>query len=78
MNYSSQYQAITIGLTRTELYTEEHNRLATVAKALATRTAITFELPNGMLAPSHYPVTEVGQASKNFIDYGSTVRGEQV
>tara|TARA_Y100000782_G_C10187774_1_gene267858 strand:+ start:759 stop:1214 length:456 start_codon:yes stop_codon:yes gene_type:complete len=39
---------------------------------------ITFSLPNGLIVPPHFHVTEVGLINKHFIDCGGTVRKEAV
>ncbi len=39
--------------------------------------AITIQLPDGGLVPSHFHVTEVGLVKKDFIDCGGTRRSSQ-
>lgn len=47
-------------------------------KAIASQVAeIKFQLPNGSLIPNHFHITEVGIATKNFIDCGGKVREEK-
>ena len=36
-----------------------------------------FLLPNGQTVPAHFHITEVGQATKKFIDCGGTIRNEK-
>ncbi|MGB3546244.1 MAG: DUF6428 family protein [Saprospiraceae bacterium] len=38
---------------------------------------LTIRLPGGELVPSHFHVTEVGAATKHFIDCGGTIRSEK-
>lgn len=45
--------------------------------ALATKSKLTFQLPNGETVPSHFHVTEVGKIQKTFIDCGGTKRVEE-
>lgn len=47
-----------------------------VKKALQETKRLEFRLPNGTIVPEHFHVTEVGIASKTFIDCGGTVRVE--
>lgn len=53
-------------------------KLSEVKLALQKLETIGFELPNGVLVPNHFHVTEVGKITKNFIDCGGTVRNEEV
>lgn len=41
-------------------------------------THFTIQLPNGMLVPSHFHITEMGLLTKNFIDCGNTIHEEKV
>lgn len=52
-------------------------KLSDFKNKLAGMEQITFRLPNGMLVPSHFHVTEVGSVSKHFIDCGGTLRDEK-
>lgn len=45
--------------------------------ALATKSKLLFQLPNGEIVPSHFHVTEVGKIQKTFIDCGGTKRVEE-
>lgn len=53
-------------------------KLSEIKKQLKNLSVIGFKLPNGMLVPSHFHVTEVGKVSKHFIDCGGTIRKEEV
>ena len=53
-------------------------KLSEIKKHLNTLKTIAFQLPNGVLVPNHFHVTEVGKVTKNFIDCGGTVRKEEV
>ena len=53
-------------------------KLSEIKRHLNDLEKIAFKLPDGTLVPEHFHVTEVGQATKNFIDCGGTVRKEEV
>ena len=53
-------------------------KLSEIKKELNELTTIAFQLPNGELVPNHFHVTEVGKATKHFIDCGGTVRNEEI
>jgi hypothetical protein len=53
-------------------------KLSDVKNVLQNLNEVTFKLPNGVLVPAHFHVTEVGVITKQFIDCGGTVRNEQV
>lgn len=53
-------------------------KLSEIKNYLSQLETIAFQLPNGTYVPSHFHVTEVGKASKHFIDCGGTVRNEEV
>lgn len=38
----------------------------------------TIQLPNGVIIPEHFHITEMGLLTKNFIDCGNTIREEKV
>jgi hypothetical protein len=44
------------------------------ALAAAPEAALHVRLPDGVLVPAHFHVTEVGRVRKDFIDCGGTVR----
>ena len=52
--------------------------LSAIKSELKKLTTITFQLPNGELVDPHFHVTEVGKATKHFIDCGGTIRYEEV
>ena len=51
-------------------------KISEVKKALETRDAVNFKLPDGSTLPAHFHVTEVGLVAKHFIDCGGTERSE--
>lgn len=53
-------------------------KLSQVKRHLTTLHGVNFELPNGILVPEHFHVTEVGVISKHFIDCGGNVRTEKM
>tara|TARA_R110000787_G_scaffold29800_1_gene80601 strand:- start:7448 stop:7888 length:441 start_codon:yes stop_codon:yes gene_type:complete len=53
-------------------------KLSEIKKHLESLKTIAFQLPNGLLVPNHFHVTEVGKITKNFIDCGGTIRKEEV
>jgi hypothetical protein len=53
-------------------------RISEMKQALASLTAVNFQLPDGTSLPSHFHVTEVGLVSKHFIDCGGVERHETV
>ncbi len=44
---------------------------------LATVTSVNFKLPNGAYVAEHFHITEVGAATKHFVDCGGTERMEK-
>jgi len=50
--------------------------IAELKAALPTLDAVNFRLPDGSYLPVHFHVTEVGLATKHFIDCGGTERRE--
>mgnify|MGYP000595240538 CR=1 FL=1 len=53
-------------------------KLSEIKKALQKLETIAFQLPDGILVPNHFHVTEVGKVTKHFIDCGGTLRNEVV
>ena len=53
-------------------------KLEQIKKYLSTAETVNFELQNGTTVPEHFHVTEVGVATKIFIDCGGTIRNEKV
>lgn len=53
-------------------------KLSEIKNHLQQLETIAFELPNGVLVPAHFHVTEVGKVTKHFIDCGGTERKESV
>lgn len=53
-------------------------KLSEIKTILNTSTSVNFQLPNGILVPEHFHVTEVGMVHKHFIDCGGKVRNEKV
>lgn len=51
-------------------------KLSEVKQALQHISELKFVLPDGSTVPSHFHITEVGQALKHYIDCGGTVRNE--
>jgi hypothetical protein len=51
--------------------------LSEFKKQLSSVSDLNFVLPSGTIVPKHFHVTEVGQATKHFIDCGGTVRNEK-
>ena len=49
-------------------------KLEQIKKYLSTVETVNFELQNGTTVPEHFHVTEVGVATKIFIDCGGTIR----
>jgi len=52
-------------------------KLSEFTQHLSGLKEIAFQLPNGILVPEHFHVTEVGKISKQFIDCGGTLRDEE-
>ncbi len=52
-------------------------KLAEVKSILSNAETVDFKLENGASVPEHFHVTEVGLATKHFIDCGGTVRNEK-
>ena len=53
-------------------------KLIDVKQALSHLTAVNFKLPDGLVVPQHFHVTEVGLVTKHFIDCGGVERKETV
>jgi hypothetical protein len=53
-------------------------KLSEIKKHLATAEAVNFKLPSGAFVPEHFHVTEVGLATKHFIDCGGVERIEKM
>ncbi|MEM8523797.1 MAG: DUF6428 family protein [Bacteroidota bacterium] len=53
-------------------------KLSSLKAALIGLEDLDFLLPNGEKIPSHFHITEVGQAIKHFVDCGGTVREERL
>jgi hypothetical protein len=53
-------------------------KLSELKNSLAGVQEISFWLPDGLMVPAHFHVTEVGQVTKHFIDCGGTVRHEKL
>ncbi len=53
-------------------------KLSEIKNHLATAEAVKFKLPTGAFVPEHFHVTEVGLATKHFIDCGGAERIEKV
>ncbi len=53
-------------------------KLSTFQQHLEQLEKIAFQLPNGILVPSHFHVTEIGKINKDFIDCGGVIRSEEV
>ncbi len=53
-------------------------KISEMKEALNGLAAVRFRLPDGMLLPVHFHVTEVGLVTKHFIDCGGVERHEQV
>ena len=51
-------------------------KLSAIKTQLEGLPQVNFILPNGSQVPAHFHVTEVGQASKKYIDCGGTIREE--
>jgi hypothetical protein len=51
-------------------------KLSVFKTALAQVEDIRFQLPNGQFVPDHFHITEVGQATRTFMDCGGTTRSE--
>ena len=51
-------------------------KLSAIKTQLEGLPQVNFILPNGSQVPAHFHVTEVGQASKKYIDCGGTLREE--
>ena len=51
-------------------------KLSTIKMHLEGLPQVNFILPNGSQVPAHFHVTEVGQATKKYIDCGGTIREE--
>ena len=51
-------------------------KLSEIKTLLSTVQTVNFQLPDGTFVPEHFHVTEVGLATKNFIDCGGTIRQE--
>jgi len=52
-------------------------KLSDFKKQLEITQELNFILPDGIVVPQHFHVTEVGQITKHFIDCGGTVRNEK-
>ena len=52
-------------------------KLSQVKALLPTLDNVAFRLENGTFVPGHFHVTEVGMATKHFIDCGGTIRTEK-
>ncbi len=53
-------------------------KLSEVKQSLTQLERICFKLPNGVLVPNLFHVTEVGKITRHFIDCGGTVRNGEV
>ena len=53
-------------------------KLSDFKRQLSSAHGLAFKLPNGIVVPEHFHITEVGQVTKHFIDCGGTVRKEEV
>lgn len=56
----------------------KHMKISEIKKHLNQLETIAFQLPDGLLVPNHFHVTEVGKITKHFIDCGGNVRNEEV
>ena len=52
-------------------------KLSQFKNHLDNSDTFSFQLPSGLLIPSHFHITEMGLLTKNFIDCGNTVRQEK-
>ena len=52
-------------------------KLSTFKNHLGESKTLTFMLPEGVLIPSHFHITEIGLVTKQFIDCGGTIRNEK-
>jgi hypothetical protein len=50
--------------------------IAELKNKLKDMDALVLELPSGEIVPLHFHITEVGMATRNFIDCGGTMRTE--
>lgn len=53
-------------------------KLSEIKSLLNTVETVNFKLENGTFVPEHFHVTEIGIITKDFIDWGGTVRNEKV
>ena len=53
-------------------------KLSEIKELLPSLQAINFKLPSGKYVPEHFHVTEIGLASRHFIDCGGIERLEKV
>ena len=53
-------------------------KLDQLKEILTDINTVRFQLPNGLMVPIHFHVTEVGLIQKKFIDCGGTMREEQL
>jgi hypothetical protein len=53
-------------------------KLSEIKQHLSTAQSVDFQLSNGINVPEHFHVTEIGIATKHFIDCGGTERTEQL
>ncbi|MEL6941805.1 MAG: DUF6428 family protein, partial [Bacteroidota bacterium] len=53
-------------------------KLSSLKAALSGLEDLDFLMPSGEKIPSHFHITEVGQATKRFIDCGGVVREEKL
>lgn len=51
--------------------------LSELKAQLSRSEYLNFKLPNGVLVPSHFHITEVGVLSKDYVDCGGTFRKEK-
>lgn len=52
-------------------------KLSEFKNHLSASTKLNFMLPEGLLVPDHFHITEAGLVTKHFIDCGGTVRDEK-
>ena len=50
--------------------------LSEVKQVLKEVEQIQFQLPNGVMVPAHFHITEIGQIKKNYIDCAGVIRSE--
>ena len=51
-------------------------KLSTFKKTLSELDTLKFQLPDGHFVPAHFHITEVGNLTRNYIDFGGIVRQE--